>query len=237
MQTAVEQNPRASLFSTRGTTALLRIVRDKRTPQKEYASAADRLCHLLAEEALASIVSDDEVSDVETPCGRARMSGGRHVDTSNMCVVDIMRSGAILMEAVRKLAPDIKTAKILIQRDEATALPCLMYSKLPPNIADYHHVLLCDPMLATGGSACAAIDVLKLAGVAPEKILFANVISCPEGLRRVAEHAQEVRILTTAVDDHLDERKFIIPGLGDFGDRYYGTSGYQEGHWGELCVP
>ncbi|KAJ8602963.1 hypothetical protein CTAYLR_001567 [Chrysophaeum taylorii] len=125
MQTAVEQNPRASLFSTRGTTALLRIVRDKRTPQKEYASAD----HLLAEEALASIVSDDEVSDVETPCGRARMSGGRHVDTSNVCVVDIMRSGAILMEAVRKLAPDIKTAKIQIHRDEATALQWPLYFK------------------------------------------------------------------------------------------------------------
>lgn len=228
-----EHNPLTTVFRTRATTALLRTIRDKRTSQRGYAEASDRLCRLLAEEALASIDDDKVDSLVETPCGLARMSGGRHVDTSKICVVDIMRSGAVVMEAVRALAPDAKTAKILIQRDEETASPVLIYSKLPPGLSECNGVILCDPMLATGGSASAAIDVLKNAGVREENILFANIVCCPDGLRRIAERAPKVRIITTTVDEGLDERKFIIPGLGDFGDRYFGTSGYSDGLWGE----
>ena len=88
------------------------------------------------------------------------------------------------------------------------------------------------PQLATGGSAITAIDVLKEAGVAEENILFINVVSCPEGLKNLAEKTPGVRILTGAVDEGLNETKFIVPGLGDYGDRYYGTSGYKEGLWG-----
>jgi len=164
-----------------------------------------------------------------------------------------------------KVIPELKTAKILIQRDEATALPQLYYSKLPDGIEKLQ-VLLCDPMLGTGGSALAAIEVLKKAGVKEENILFINVagwsfqsivdfflpnfpqvfvkimylkgiatnqvVSCPEGLKALANNAPDVRILTCALDSHLNEAKFIVPGVGDFGDRYYGTTGYAEGLWG-----
>merc|ERR1719336_1149869 len=147
-----------------------------------------------------------------------------------LCAVDIVRSGGILLEAVRRICPELKTAKILIQRDEETALPKLFYSKLPDNISDYQ-VILCDPMLATGGSALMAVQVLKDAGVAEEAILFLNVLSCPEGLKAMAEKAPGVRILTAVVDERLNEQKFIVPGLGDYGDRYYGTTGYKEGLW------
>ena len=112
----------------------------------------------------------------------------RPAPTHEICGVDIVRSGGILLEAVRKVAPDSKTAKVLIQRDEATAEPVLYYSKLPPEIAELP-VLLCDPMLATGGSALMAIDVLRDAGVPEEQILFLNVLSSPEGLMFLAEHA------------------------------------------------
>lgn len=149
----------------------------------------------------------------------------------NICAVDIVRSGGILLEAVRKVIPELKTAKILIQRDEATALPQLYYSKLPDGIEKLQ-VLLCDPMLGTGGSALTAIEVLKKAGVKEENILFINVVSCPEGLKALAMNAPDVRILTCALDSHLNEVKFIVPGVGDFGDRYYGTTGYAEGLWG-----
>eukprot|EP00434_Breviolum_minutum_P044772 symbB.v1.2.040031.t2/scaffold6946.1/size14339/3 len=144
---------------------------------------------------------------------------------------DIVRSGGILLEAVRKVLPDLKTAKILIQRDEETALPQLYYSKLPDGI-ETMQILLCDPMLGTGGSALTAIEVLKKAGVKEENILFINVVSCPEGLKVMAKKAPGVRILTCALDSHLNEVKFIVPGLGDFGDRYYGTTGYAQGFWG-----
>merc|ERR1712032_1784485 len=104
------------------------------------------------------------------------------------------RSGGILLEAVRRLAPDSKTAKILIQRDEETAEPKLFYSKLPPNVGDLK-VILCDPMLATGGSALMAIQVLKDAGVKEENILFLNLVSCPEGLKAMAAKAPNVKIV------------------------------------------
>merc|ERR1711988_965321 len=120
-----------------------------------------------------------------------------------VCAVDIVRSGGILLEAVRRVMPDLKTAKILIQRDEETAEPKLFYSKLPPGIENLN-VVLCDPMLATGGSALTAIQVLKDAGVKVESILFINVVSCPEGLRKLAEKAPGVRILTAALDTNLD---------------------------------
>eukprot|EP00435_Cladocopium_sp_Y103_P017354 s93_g4.t1 len=94
------------------------------------------------------------------------------------------------------------------------------------------HVVLCDPMLATGGSALTAIQVLKKAGVKEENIMFINVVSCPEGLKALAKEAPGVRILTCGLDSHLNEVKFIVPGLGDFGDRYYGTAGYAQGFWG-----
>merc|ERR1712217_639794 len=93
-------------------------------------------------------------------------------------------------------------------------------------------VMLCDRMFATGGSALTAIQVLKDAGVKEESIFFLNVVSCPEGLKALAEKAPGVRVLTAALDTNLNEQKFIVPGLGDFGDRYYGTFGYKEGLWG-----
>lgn len=175
---------------------------------------------MLAEEGLARLSGVVETT-VETPCGS--YVGLQAVPTHTICAVDIVRSGGILLEAVRKVAPDCKTAKILIQRDEETALPKLFYDKLPPNMSSYS-VVLCDPMLATGGSALMAIDVLKKAGVAEQNILFINVVSCPEGLKALAEKAPAVRVLTAAVDEGLDENKFIVPGLGDFGDRSAATA-------------
>jgi uracil phosphoribosyltransferase len=194
----------------------------------QYVAASDRLMNILAEEGLARLACVVPTT-VETPCGS--FEGLLPPPSDRVCAVDIVRSGGILLEAVRKVCPDSKTAKILIQRDEETALPKLFYSNLPPNITDLS-VVLCDPMLATGGSALMAIKVLTDAGVREQDILFINVVSCPEGLRALAEKAPGVRVLTAAVDEGLNEQKFIVPGLGDYGDRYYGTFGYAEGLWG-----
>jgi uracil phosphoribosyltransferase len=221
-------NPMAEVLSSRAITMLFTIIREKSTTQRDYVTAADRLMAILAEEGLARVPCVVE-KHITTPCGT--YTGLSAPPTDKICCVDIVRSGGILLEAVRKVAPDSKTAKILIQRDEQTAEPKLYYSKLPENIKDLH-VVLCDPMLATGGSAMMAIDVLKEAGVKEESILFINVVSCPEGLKRLAEGAPGVKILTAGVDTCLNEAKFIVPGLGDFGDRYYGTAGYAEGLWG-----
>lgn len=116
----------------------------------------------------------------------------------------------------------VRIGKILIQRDEETALPKLFYSKLPMDVAQ-RYCLLLDPMLATGGSVIKAIEVLLEAGVKEENIIFINLIASPEGIRALHERYPRVQTVVAAIDEGLNERKYIVPGLGDFGCRYFGT--------------
>jgi uracil phosphoribosyltransferase len=124
---------------------------------------------------------------------------------------------------LREVVKDVKIGKILIQRDEETALPKLYFAKLPHDIAE-RHVLLLDPMLATGGSCIKAIEVLMDHGVKEENILFLNLIAAPEGIDALVSKYPKVKIITTAVDTKLNAQKYILPGIGDFGDLYYGTT-------------
>jgi uracil phosphoribosyltransferase len=126
-------------------------------------------------------------------------------------------------KAIRQVCEDIRIGKILIQRNEETAEPILFYSKLPKDIAN-RYVLLLDPMLATGGSVCKAIEVLKEKGVNEKKIIFINLISCPEGIKKVFKEFPNVKIVTGFIDKKLNSKAYILPGLGDFGDRYFGTN-------------
>ena len=229
MEHAKQYNKNAIRLESRALRMLLTTLRAKQTRQPAFVAAADRLCAILAEEALALLPDVVDNAPVMTPCGPT--TGMICPPDGDVVVVDIVRSGGILQEAVRRACPGAGTAKILVQRDEATALPSLLYSKLPPGVAS-KNVVLCDPMLATGGSAMMALGVLRQAGVRDERVVFANVVSCPEGLRRLASEAPDVRIVTCAVDAGLNDQKFIVPGLGDFGDRYFGTFGYDEGLWG-----
>ena len=127
-------------------------------------------------------------------------------------------------DEVRVMMPSVAVGKILIQRDEETAKPHLFYSKLPPDVAT-RPVLLLDPMLATGGSAVAACKVLCDAGCKPEQIIFVNILCVKEGLEALAEAYPQVKVVTGAIDPILNDKKYIVPGLGDFGDRYFGTDG------------
>ena len=125
-------------------------------------------------------------------------------------------------QGLRDCCRSVRIGKILIQRDEATAMPQLFYSKLPKDIAS-RFCLLLDPMLATGGSANKAIEVLLNHGVMEDHILFVNLICCPEGIKAVLDAYPKVRIVTAEIDNGLDEQRYIVPGLGDFGCRYFGT--------------
>ena len=144
-------------------------------------------------------------------------------DPTKICAVSIVRSGDALLEVVRDVEPAVKVGKILIQRDEShpDKIAKLFYSKLPPTIGTEQtpYVLLCDPMLATGGSALTAIEVLlkgdKYHKVAPENIIFANMICAPEGLKIMAEKYPQIKIVTAAIDERLNDDKFIVPGLGE----------------------
>mmetsp|Transcript_29463 Transcript_29463/g.40720 ORF Transcript_29463/g.40720 Transcript_29463/m.40720 type:complete len:242 (-) Transcript_29463:181-906(-) len=193
------------------------IIRNKSTPRADFVFYSDRLIRLLIEESL-NYLPFREVS-VNTPTGAPY----RGVEwASSICGVSIVRAGESMETGLRAVAKSVRIGKILIQRDELTAKPKIYYSKLPEDISK-RFVLLLDPMLATGGSCCAAIDVLKNSGVPEKQILFLNMIAAPEGIEEIWSKFPEVTIITTEIDECLNEKKFIMPGIGDFGDRYFGT--------------
>jgi len=206
---------------TRHLQSLMTMIRDKETNPIDFVFFADRVIRLLVEEGLEQMPHVEKV--VMTPTGVEYNGVGWGLPyMENICGVSIVRAGESMEAGLRFVCRSIKIGKILIQRDEATALPKLYYSKLPPRIKEMT-VLLLDPMLATGGSAIAAANVLVEEGVPAEKIVFINLVCCPEGVRAFHAAYPQILIVSAALDSHLDERKYIIPGLGDFGCRYFGT--------------
>lgn len=198
--------------------ALLTIVRDRNTQRGEFIFYSDRIIRLLVEEGLNHLPVVEKV--VETPTG-ARYDGVGFC--GKIAGVSIMRAGEAMEAGLRECCRSVRIGKILIQRDDETALPKLYYAKMPDDIAE-RWVLLLDPMLATGGSAIKAIEVLQEEGVLEERIIFLNLIASPEGLKSVCERFKKARVISAWVDHQLDDKKFIIPGLGDFGDRYFTSS-------------
>ncbi|KAL2019967.1 hypothetical protein VTK56DRAFT_8967 [Thermocarpiscus australiensis] len=195
--------------------ALLSIIRDKDTQRGDFIFYSNRIIRLLVEEGLNHLPTVEHT--VTTPVGRPY--NGLAFE-GKICGVSIMRAGEAMEQGLRECCRSVRIGKILIQRDEETAQPRLFYDKLPDDIAD-RWVLLLDPMFATGGSAIMAVDVLKSRGVPEERILFLNVLASPEGIRNFATRFPKLRIVTAFIDQGLDEKNYIIPGLGDFGDRYY----------------
>lgn len=189
-------------------------LRDARTAPPEFRRAANRISVLLAAEALRDVPSTPGI--VQTPLGPA---DGRRI-TRDVVVVPVLRAGLGMLDAVLELLPAARVGHIGLQRDEATAIASKYYSKLPHNVAD-SYVLMIDPMLATGGSAVAAIDLIKAAGARTIRMIC--IVAAPEGVALVERHHPDVAVYTPVVDRALDAHKFIVPGLGDFGDRLYGT--------------
>lgn len=195
-------------------------IRHVDTQPTDFAFYATRLMKLIAEDAL-SLLATQEV-DIPTPCGTWK--GVECDPVKDAFAISIVRAGDSMLQAVRELCPGIPVAKILIQRDESTEekLPKLFYEKYPKDVKD-KMAIICDPMLATGGSVIMAIKSVMSRGVQEENIIFANVISCPEGIKRVREEFPKIRIVTGMIDSHLNNDKYIVPGLGDYGDRFFAT--------------
>ena len=202
--------------------ALFTTLRDENTLHIDFSAAADRLMRILAEEGLAHLPTVARKA-VVTPTG-AVYDGLALPPAQTVAVVSIVRAGDTLMEAVRAIAPGVAVGKILIQRDEESdgKEPKLFYVKLPADVAE-RQVVLVDPMLATGQSAAMALHELTRRGVPQESITFLNVVSCPEGLAHLRETFPRVRVVTAAIDAGLNSSMYIVPGLGDYGDRYFGT--------------
>jgi uracil phosphoribosyltransferase len=195
-------------------------IRDEKCGRKQFVEVSNRLLRLLCEYALDSLPHREK--EVVTPTG-GTFKGAELAKP--VCGVSILRSGECMEAALRSTVPDVSIGKILIQRDESSAgkEAHLYYSKLPASIVDAHVVLL-DPMVGTGGSCLAAIKVLLELGVREENITFVNLVSSPEGLRVIAKAHPGITTVTSMVDDSLNEDKYLVPGLGDFGDRYFGTT-------------
>jgi uracil phosphoribosyltransferase len=189
-------------------------LRDKNTDPKKFRELVREIAGLLAYEATADLLL--EPRQVTTPL--TTMSGWELKETIGL--VPILRAGLGMVEGVWGLMPTAEVWHIGLYRDERTLKPVEYYNKLP--VAPTVNVcLVLDPMLATGGSATATVDVLKRWGVS--KIKFVGLIGAPEGIAMMQQHHPEVPIYLAAIDDHLNERGYIVPGLGDAGDRQFGT--------------
>lgn len=175
---------------------------------------ATRISLLLISEATRDLQT--ESITVETPLGEA---DGRRL-CANVVVVPVLRAGLGMLDAALELLPAARVGYIGIQRDEATAVASQYYAKLPSGLQE-STVLVIDPMLATGGSSVAAIDLLREAGA--RTIRLVCIVAAPEGIERVERHHPGTVIVTPAIDRELNAQSFIVPGLGDFGDRLYGT--------------
>ena len=189
-------------------------LRDKTTAPDAFRRAATRISVLLIAEALKDVTPQSVT--VETPLGPAP---GRRAG-SDVVVVPVLRAGLGMLDAVLELVPSARVGHIGLQRDEMTAVASQYYSKLPSNLGD-SYVLMIDPMLATGGSAVAALDLLQQAGA--KVIRMICIVAAPEGIALVERHHPQVAIYTPVIDEKLNAQKYIVPGLGDFGDRLYGT--------------
>jgi uracil phosphoribosyltransferase len=183
----------------------LALIRDKDTGHKAFRDLAT-----------LKTISVKEV-EVETPLKTASCY---QID-EDIVVVPILRAGVGMLEGILSLVPSARVGFVGLYRDEKTKEPVAYYQRLPEQVKRGVCILV-DPMLATGGSTVAAIDIVKEFGA--QKVVVVCIVTCPEGLQRVEEAHPDVHIFAASIDDGLDERKYIVPGLGDAGDRLYGTS-------------
>lgn len=192
------------------------ILRNEKTSMKEFRELIEEITTLMTFECLKEGVPTVEC-EVKTPL---EVCTQKMVKDNAIAVVPILRAGLGMVNGVHVLFPSAKVGHIGLYRNEETLEPCEYYCKLPENIED-KLVLLLDPMLATGGSACDAIAMLKKHGC--KNIKFMAVIGSPEGVARVAEAHPDVQIFVSTLDRGLNENGYILPGLGDAGDRLFGT--------------
>ncbi len=189
-------------------------LRDARTDPERFRSLANRVSVLLGAEALRDLPTTEGI--VETPLGP---SPCRRLAT-DVVLAPVLRAGLGMLPGMLELVPHARVGHLGLQRDERTAVASQYYAKLPPNIQN-SYVLLIDPMLATGGSAVAALDMLTKAGARHMRLVC--IVAAPEGVAAVEKAYPAVPIFTPAVDRELNAHRFIVPGLGDFGDRLFGT--------------
>ena len=193
----------------------LTIMRNKKTGSKDFRELLDEISMLMGYE-LTRDLPLEEIT-IETPITKMK---AKVIAGKKMAIVPILRAGIGMVEGLLRLVPVAKVGHIGLYRDPKTHTPVEYYSKLPADIEE-RIVIVVDPMLATGGSSCDAISLLKARGC--HNIRLMCLVSAPEGIAKVQAEHPDVDIYTAALDDHLNEHAYIVPGLGDAGDRIFGT--------------
>lgn len=190
-------------------------IRRTDTGTKDFRETIAEIANLICYEATRDLKLKDV--EIETPICKTTV---KELAGKKLAVVPILRAGLGMVDGVLQLVPAAKVGHIGLYRDPETLEPVEYYCKLPADCAN-REVFVVDPMLATGGSAVAALDMLKKRGV--KNIHFMCIIAAPEGVKRLTEEHPDVDVYIGALDDHLNEHKYIVPGLGDAGDRIFGT--------------
>lgn len=213
--------PNLTIIRSKAIDVLVGKLRDVTISREQFRIYSKRIVRLIVEEALAQ--ESDEIVVKQSPLGYYKTFENPH-NLSDYIAVSILRSGNAMVEEMMAVVPEIKVGKILVQRDENTPekKTIFFFDKLPPNIQEKKLFVL-DPMLATGGSVSMCINKLIEKGAKEENIIFLNLISCPEGIEALFKQYPKIKIITAKVDPILLPIKYIAPGIGDFGDRYYGT--------------
>jgi uracil phosphoribosyltransferase len=193
----------------------LSILRDRDTSVRDFRALCVELSMLMAFEAMRDLELEDAV--VETPVARAKV---KRLAGKKLALVGILRAGLVMVDGILSLVPNARVGHIGLYRDPDTLTPVRYYTKLPNDIAE-RDVFLLDPMLATGGSAVAAIELIKEQGA--KRIRLLCILAAPEGIATVEAAHPDVDIILAARDERLNDHGYIVPGLGDAGDRIYGT--------------
>ncbi len=194
----------------------LSILRDKNTGVKEFREAVGEISALMCYEATRNLPTKEV--EIDTPVAPAKV---RVLSGKKLAIVPILRAGLGMVDAMISLIPSAKIGHIGLYRDPDTHLPVEYYCKMPPDISE-RQVFVVDPMLATGGSASAAISLLK-EKYGCKQITLMDIIGCPEGVAVIQKDHPDVDLFVAAVDERLNEHAYIVPGLGDAGDRIFGT--------------
>ena len=194
----------------------LAILRNKNTGVKEFREIVGEIAGLMCYEATRNLPTKE--IEIETPIAPAKV---RVLAGKKLAIVPILRAGLGMVDKMIDLIPSAKIGHIGLYRDPETHLPVKYYCKMPPDISE-RQVFIVDPMLATGGSVVAAIDILK-SEYGCKYITVLDILAAPDGIKAVTEAHPEVDVLVTAVDEKLNENAYIVPGLGDAGDRIFGT--------------
>ena len=189
-------------------------IRDKNTNSKEFRESVSEIGALLTYEVTRDLETDGV--EIETPVGKANCQ----ILSKPVVLLPILRAGLGMVDGIHNLIPTARIGHVGMYRDEKTLEPHTYYAKFPENLKE-SLVIVLDPMLATGGTVSAAIDLLKERGV--KKIKYVGIVGCPEGVAKLQQDHPDVPIYLAALDSHLTEIGYIYPGLGDCGDRLFGT--------------